>query len=250
MARYDRMNGSGPIPRKTPLKRSAMKSAATAAGFEAKPRKRINQVSAKRRKLAPTRAAVVAEVLARDGQCRGRGLTPVWCTIRSTDCHELYRGANRQTAWLNPDLCVGLCRTCHDWVTTNPEKARPLGLALRTGDEPRGSDENYHNQPEQGKQVLAPANTPPTHDPRGGTVEWMCKAIHMPDGRRFYSAKMMLDDGITIPDDVLADASETDDAVTLFPYESCFCVVDAGVILEGLGLTFTIDELGDHVVRA
>lgn len=96
--------------------------------------KRLAPTSKKRRADLPERAKVRAAVLARDRECRGRGLTPVACTVWSSDVHELKRGANRASCWLDPARCIGLCRTCHDWVTDQPKLARPLGLALRTGD--------------------------------------------------------------------------------------------------------------------
>lgn len=124
------MKRSGPPARRKPLKRSPMKPGASRLESGG----RLNQRSRKTIAAAPTRAAVVAEVLRRDRECRGRGLTPVECQVWSTDCHELKRGAWRRECWLDPDRCIGLCRACHDWVTGNPMAARPLGLALRSGD--------------------------------------------------------------------------------------------------------------------
>ena len=92
-------------------------------------------MSKKRQADMPTRAKVREEVLRRDRECQAHGRTPVKCGIWSTDVHELLRGANRQAAWLNPDLCRGVCRSCHSWITEHPTEARDLGLALRTGDD-------------------------------------------------------------------------------------------------------------------
>ena len=94
----------------------------------------INPMSKKRRASIPTRNQVRTTVLQRDRECQGQNLTPVNCERWSTDVHELKRGANRARCWLDPDRCIGLCATCHRWVTMNPTEARTLGLALRTGD--------------------------------------------------------------------------------------------------------------------
>jgi hypothetical protein len=93
-------------------------------------RSRVRPVSTKRTAQQPERDACRSAVLARDRTCRGRGLTPVECGVTPTDVHELGRGAYRASCWLNPDLCIALCRRCHRWVTDHPTRARELGLAL------------------------------------------------------------------------------------------------------------------------
>jgi hypothetical protein len=113
-----------PLTRKTPLRQK-------------KPMSRSGRVKPRSTKTIaemPERARVRATVLARDRICRGRGLTPVDCAAYSTDVHELKRGAHRRDCYLDPAKCVGLCRPCHQWVTEHPSDARPLGLALRSGD--------------------------------------------------------------------------------------------------------------------
>ena len=67
------------------------------------------------------------QVLSRDVQCRGQR---VGCGVWATEVHELGRGAYRQSCWLDPELCIGLCSFCHRWVTQNPEAAVEAGLAL------------------------------------------------------------------------------------------------------------------------
>lgn len=94
----------------------------------------MKPISDRRAAQLDERARVRDLVLRRDMRCRGYGLTPVRCGIWSTDCHELKRGAWRADCWLDPARCVGVCRTCHRWITEHPERARPLGLALRSGD--------------------------------------------------------------------------------------------------------------------
>jgi hypothetical protein len=42
----------------------------------------------------------------------------------------LGRGAYRASCWLEPELCLGMCRPCHRWVTEHPRHAQELGLAL------------------------------------------------------------------------------------------------------------------------
>jgi hypothetical protein len=110
--------------RKTPLRQK-------------KPMNRSGRVKPRSKKTLaemPERARVRDAVLARDRICRGRGLTPVDCTTHSSDVHELKRGANRRECYLDPAKCIGLCRTCHTFVTEHPAEARLLGLALRSGD--------------------------------------------------------------------------------------------------------------------
>lgn len=113
-----------PLQRKTPLRQKT-------------PMQRSGRVAPRSKKTIsemPERARVREIVLARDRVCRGRGLTPVDCSTFASQVHELKRGANRRECYLDPDKCVGLCAPCHTWVTDHPAAARPLGLALRTGD--------------------------------------------------------------------------------------------------------------------
>ena len=91
----------------------------------------IRPVSRKRAAQKPLRDACVNIVLRRDVRCRGAGLTPVNCSGAATEVHELGRGAYRQSCWLIPEMCLGLCSICHRWVTLNPDLAEELGLALR-----------------------------------------------------------------------------------------------------------------------
>jgi len=91
---------------------------------------RIRPVSKKRASQAAARDACRLEVLSRDRRCRGHGVAPVDCAVTASEMHELGRGAYRQSCWLNPQLCIGLCRNCHRWVTEHPTAAKELGLAM------------------------------------------------------------------------------------------------------------------------
>lgn len=85
-------------------------------------------MSAKRKAEAPARAAVVAEVLARDGQrCRAAGLAPGPCG-GPLDVHEVIPRSVRPGAHLDPTGATTICRTCHQWVTDHPLEAHALGL--------------------------------------------------------------------------------------------------------------------------
>ena len=90
----------------------------------------MRPVSKKRAAQAGARAECRKVVLARDRQCRGHGITGVACRVFPSEVHELGRGAYRQSCWLEPELCIGLCRPCHQWVTEHPTDAQSRGLAL------------------------------------------------------------------------------------------------------------------------
>ena len=87
-------------------------------------RSRIRPVSKKRAAQSSERDECRRTVLARDRLCRAG------CGRPSCDVHELGRGAYRSSCWLNPDLCLGMCRECHRWVTDHPTEAQERGLAL------------------------------------------------------------------------------------------------------------------------
>ena len=83
-------------------------------------------VSQKRRKAAPRRADVRAEVLRRAGhRCEAIHLVPeVRCGSPFADrpaleVDELLGGAARSVEWLDPDRCQALCQLHHDWKTAN-----------------------------------------------------------------------------------------------------------------------------------
>jgi len=90
----------------------------------------VRPVSKKRAAQAGARADCREAVLARDHLCRGHGLTPVDCRTVPSEVHELGRGAYRSSCFLEPELCIALCRPCHRWVTEHPILAQERGLAL------------------------------------------------------------------------------------------------------------------------
>jgi len=102
------------VKRSGPLKRSQPRPRTT----------RIRPVSRKRIFDGPARDECRRIVLSRDPMCRAD------CGRPSCDVHELGRGAYRPSCWLNPELCIGLCRECHRWVTDHPLAAQDRGLAL------------------------------------------------------------------------------------------------------------------------
>ena len=117
------MKRGGPLKRTGGLKR---------APFVTKQRQPLPAKSARTKRDEPARAECREIVLARDRVCRGQRLTPVRCAGVATDVHELKRGSARRSVYLDPDMCIGLCRPCHDWVTANPNAACELGLALKS----------------------------------------------------------------------------------------------------------------------
>jgi hypothetical protein len=110
-----------PLKRGGPLRRTVGLTSTT-------PLKRytpVNPVSQTRKDERPQRDACRAVVLARDPICRFPG-----CRRPSSEVHELHRGAGRHADYLDPEMCRGLCRECHQIVTDNPILAHDLGLSL------------------------------------------------------------------------------------------------------------------------
>ena len=101
------MKRSGPIQRRTPLKKSS-------------------GLKAKRRGLDTD---VRSQVFIRDGGCRGRALIPELSCWGRLDPHHILRRS--QGGQDSPDNLVTLCRAHHDWVHGNPESSRNLGLLKR-----------------------------------------------------------------------------------------------------------------------
>lgn len=113
------MKRSGPIKRRTPLKRSS--------GLKAK------------RQGIPT--DVRSRVFLRDGGCRGRALIPDLSCWGKLDPHHILRRSQGGQDTL--DNLVTLCRAHHDWVHAYPESSRNLGLLRRP--DPKGTT-NDHDQ--------------------------------------------------------------------------------------------------------
>lgn len=108
------MNRTVALQRRTPLR------AKTGMPRSTKP---LPARSEKRKALQSARDACRREVLLRDPVCRRCGAAP------STEVHELHRGQLRAVTFTDADLCRGLCRTCHDWVTEHPAEAHAEGLS-------------------------------------------------------------------------------------------------------------------------
>ena len=91
-------------------------------------RTRIAPISAKRRSLLARRSEVREIVLDRDGGCVGATRLPDIVCAGPVDVHEIVRRSQNANAWLEPDLCVAICRAHHDAVHAHPAQAREAGL--------------------------------------------------------------------------------------------------------------------------
>lgn len=101
------------------------------SGVSPKPRKPLPVESERRKRERPKRAAVRAEVLARDRGCvaHRHGLTGR--CAGPLDVHEIIRRSRWSAGYLEPDNCVVLCRSHHDWVTLHDTEAMAVGLSKR-----------------------------------------------------------------------------------------------------------------------
>jgi hypothetical protein len=92
-------------------------------------------MSDKRRAQLAEREEVRRIVLDRDRSCRAAGRAPGPCRQfrgrKPLEVHELWPGAGRSTSWLNPDDCIAVCPSHHDWITEHPADAERLGLLRR-----------------------------------------------------------------------------------------------------------------------
>ncbi len=48
------------------------------------------------------------------------------CSSTATDVHHTYAGSNRDTYYLVQSTWLPVCRNCHNWIHSNPQKARTL----------------------------------------------------------------------------------------------------------------------------
>lgn len=101
------MKRSGPIKRKTPLKRTPI-------------------ARSKRKGLDESIRAVV---FLRDKGCKGSASIPLLSCWGRLDPHHVLRKS--QGGQDSPENLVTLCRAHHDWVHANPEASRQLGLLKR-----------------------------------------------------------------------------------------------------------------------
>lgn len=85
----------------------------------------LRKVSARRARENRTRAKVLKIVSERqDYRCARCG------SSAPLDGHEILRRSQCRSAITNPDLIVGLCRNCHEWVTANPQAAHDTGWSI------------------------------------------------------------------------------------------------------------------------
>ncbi len=114
-----------PLTRKTPLR----------AVTPWRPLRRpLRRESSRRRSERVQRAAVVAEVLERDGGCVARHWFLTGPCRGREDVHEVAQRSVVPGSHLRPELCVTLCRAHHDWAHANIAEARVLGLIVDSWD--------------------------------------------------------------------------------------------------------------------
>ena len=114
-----------PLQRKTPLRaKSPWRPVHTP----------LRRESAKRRAERVQRAAVVAEVLERDGGCVLRFNREAGACHGPVHVHETAQRSVVPGSHLRPDLCAALCAAHHDWAHRNIDQARVLGLIVDSWD--------------------------------------------------------------------------------------------------------------------
>lgn len=226
---------------------------------------RLPQESAKRKAERPARQAVRQTTLDRAGyRCAAADIVP------EIDCAGPLDVDERKSRGVNPGGHLDesntqiLCRAHHRWRTEHPDEAWKRGLRVKSWEnDPRTLDAPAATigDPEhlQGATPVQPAYR---HVAGRCTVDWMCKGITI-DGHWVHSAAELIDQvGLDIPADVLdkaraehhfeknADGVFVDTGPTgeLYDLDTCFCCVNAEMILDGLGRTYTVDEIGDLVV--
>ena len=90
----------------------------------------LRRISRKRARQLAERAHVRQTVLERDVCCRGLAVLPEIICSGPLDVHEIVRRSQDSSAWLNPDLCLLICRAHHRWLHDNPADAVRLGWLL------------------------------------------------------------------------------------------------------------------------
>lgn len=120
------MKRSGPIQRKTPMKRGG----------------RISPVSEKRKAEQGARTACRAEVLRRsEGRCEYEAVIDwIPCGFlpdrRALEVDELRGGSFRSTEYLDPDACRATCPVHHDYKTSHKNEVLALLEAHESPKEP------------------------------------------------------------------------------------------------------------------
>lgn len=84
----------------------------------------IPQVSAKRKKQDAEYLKLRERFLTENPMCQ---VSVTGCMRYSTDVHHSYAGSNREVYYLIQSTWFSSCRACHNWIHSNPLKARELG---------------------------------------------------------------------------------------------------------------------------
>lgn len=123
------MKRSGPIQRKTPLRKVSKKR----ASVQAKRRAFVRQQLAVR-PLCEAGERIFVWQVDHFGQAHARASQRTdACQQRATDIHEpLQRSAGGSI--LDADNTFAVCRRCHDWIHNHPDISKQLGLLHNSWD--------------------------------------------------------------------------------------------------------------------
>lgn len=88
-----------------------------------KPNVPIPRVSAKRKQKDAEYSKLRERYLTGNSLCR---VKVDGCSSTATDVHHTYAGSNRDTYYLVQSTWLPVCRNCHNWIHSNPQKARTL----------------------------------------------------------------------------------------------------------------------------
>ena len=83
----------------------------------------IPTVSDKRAKKDAEYLKLRSKFLTEHSMCK---VSVAGCSIKATDVHHTYAGANRDAFYLVQSTWLPVCRNCHDWIHTHPEDARVM----------------------------------------------------------------------------------------------------------------------------
>ena len=99
----------------------------TRSGFANTPREKLKPMSEKRAAKQGGRRKCIASVRERcGGRCEAKLLNV--CTGEMRDTHEIL-ARSQGGSITDPANCLGVCRPCHDWIGSNMNAARRIGLA-------------------------------------------------------------------------------------------------------------------------
>ena len=99
-----------------------------------RPRKPIAPMSKKRRREAPERRRILAEVV------HGQPCAVRWdenCRGMATDGHEIVPRGRRPGSHLERELVVPVCRPCHTALTEHPAEANRRGFLFHSWEVPK-----------------------------------------------------------------------------------------------------------------